>query len=392
MNILYIPGYRYPNSLNEPLTSGDLRYSFTLSRALAKHGHKVTVISRRDANDPVESTLDGVKIYRYKSELAKIFSTSFDISLNRYKLFKRLFGKADLVICNSPLSLEHLLPIKAPIVYVASGLEDVKNYSLTPKEVAGFLAIKLLRDPMKRRTWKKASLVNTTAWHEDVTLLRWGIPKRKIGTISSSVDLARFKPQPKEAAALRKKLKIKEGKHVILSVSRFTPAKGVLETIQAFDMLDRDDAHLVVVGVHHSHDATYYPRVVQAIKSAKRAKQISLLENIADKDLPVYYSLADVTSVFSKGYDPLPTTIIESMACGTPVVSTYYKTREQFIEDGVTGVFVKELDLKDWVEKMSNLLDNDDTRRNISTAAQKYVQDNFDCQTIADNYIRKITS
>lgn len=387
MKILYLPGYRYPNSLDEPLTSGDLRYSFSLSRSLVRLGHEVTVITRREGNDPVESELDGVKILRYKGILWALFSTSFDVSWRRARLFRRELKQADAIICNSPLSLEHLGSIKPPMIYVASGLEDVKNYSFSPKEIAGYIAIKFLREPLKKLTWKRSELVNTTAWGEDSTLTAWGVPVEKVGTISSSIDAERFKPLKQEAAAVRKQLNINSKQSLILSVSRFTPAKGIVEMIRAFSKLKHQHARLVIIGVHHSHDSSYYDKVVAEIKQSKRAQHITLLENIPEHELPAYYSAADVTSVFSKGYDPLPTTIIESMACGTPVVSTYYKTREQFIEDGKTGLFVKERDLDDWVAKVGQLLDDSSLSTMLSENGLAYVRKHFDSIKIAKNYL-----
>lgn len=390
MKILYLTGYRYPDSLNEPLTSGDLRYSFTLSRALAKLGHDVHVITRRDGNDPENSKLDGVNVHRYKSGLSRLFGTSFDISFNRFKLFKNQLDGADLIICNSALSMEHLVKIQAPIIYVASGLEDTKNYSLSLKEIIGYFAIKILRDPLKNLTWEKSMLVNTTAWYEAETLLNWGIPEEKIGKISSSIDTSRFMPLKDKGAEIRKALGIKSKDEIILSVSRFTPAKGVLETIRAFEKLNRKNAKLLLIGVHHSHDSTYYPRILNEIEKTKNKGNIILLENIPEHELPAYYSSADVTSVFSIGYDPLPTVIIESMACGTPVVSTYYKTREQFIRNHDTGIFVEEANLEDWVAKTKMLLDNRALRRKVSDNGLKYVRANFDYIEIAKKYTRII--
>ena len=390
MKILYLPGYRYPNSLDEPLTSGDLRYSFTLSRSLVRLGHDVTVITRQEGDDPDRSELDGVEILRYKGLLWPLFSTSFDVSWRRSRLFRTQLAKADAIICNSPLSLEHIGSIKPPMIYIASGLEDVKNYSFSVQEIAGYIAIKFLREPLKKLTWKRSTLVNTTAWGEDSTLTAWGVPKDKVGTISSSIDTKRFKPLKKEARALRSELKIKSNESLILSVSRFTPAKGIVETIRAFSKLQNTNTKLVVIGVHHSHDSSYYHKVVDAINHSKRKQDITLLENIPEHELPSYYSAANVTSVFSKGYDPLPTTIIESMACGTPVVSTYYKTREQFIEDGATSLFVKEQDLDDWVAKVGKLLDDSNLSARLSTKGLEYVGANFDSMTIAKEYVEII--
>ena len=198
-----------------------------------------------------------------------------------------------------------------------------------------------------------------------------------------SEDIIRLKMFDK----LRNKLKINKNK-VLLSVSRFTPAKGVIETVQAFDKLFRKDVTLLIVGVHHSHDSTYYDRLVEEINKSRLKENIILLENIPEKELPKYYSLADVVSVFSKMYDPLPTVLIEAMACGTPVVSTYYKTREQFIIDGENGLLVKEADLDDWVAKTQKLLDNDALRKSISEAGLKRVKENFDHKLIAEKYMR----
>jgi glycosyltransferase involved in cell wall biosynthesis len=388
MKILYIPGYRYPNSLDEPITSGDLRYSFVLSRALAKLGHEVDVISRWRMGDPMTSQLNGVNVFRYKSGLSKVFGTSFDISINRLRLFRRMLKNADLVICNSALSLEHTTKIEPPVIYIASGLEDTKNYSKSPKELVGYIAIKLLRDPLKKWTWKRAFLVNTTAWEEADTLFKWGVPKSKIGRVSSSVDLDRYHPIAK--SKLREALGISKHDHVILSISRFTPAKGLIETIKAFGKLDSKNVWLLIIGVHHSHDDNYYLRMINEIENSKNKKYIKIIENVPEIDLPNYYSEANITSVFSKGYDPLPTVIIESMACGTPVVATYYKTREQFIKDKVTGLFVEEGDIDDWVEKVSNLLNNGAFAEKISNRALEYVRRNFNSSEIAKKYLELV--
>ncbi|EMK00991.1 glycosyltransferase family 4 protein [Leptospira sp. B5-022] len=390
MNILYLPGYRYPDSLKEPLTCGDLRYSFNLSRALVRLGHSVTVISRKESEDGESSELDGVHIFRYKSELRKIFSTSFDISINRFKLFRKLYKEADLIICNSPLSLELSLNIKKPIVYICSGLEDVKNYSFSLGEILGYLGIKLLRDPCKKKTWKIAKYVDTTAEKEDSTLLKWGIPAAKIKTIGPSVELSRYFPQSENLKdTFRKKLGLSDKQKVILSVSRFTPAKGLLETISAFKILSDkfSDLVLVLIGVRHSHNSSYYDKVISLIQDSGLKDKVKILENVPEAELPSYYSVADFVSVFSKDYDPLPTTIIESMACGAVVISTYYETREQMIRDKFNGIYVQERDTKDWADKIEWLLQNPSLPKEIRSHGIQVIQDRFDSLKVAKQYM-----
>ena len=258
MKLLLLPGYRYPASLNEPITCGDLRYSFNLSRALARLGVEVNVLSRKRRGDQDIQVLDGVTIDRYEPAFPHLFATSFDISPERARRFKELAMTSDLVIANSPLTLELTAKLSCPLVYVCSGLEDVRNYSATLREAGQLLGLKLLRDPMKRATWRRAARVNTTAERERQTLVRMGVPARKISAIGPGVELERYQPAgPGEVNGLAADLTQDRaaGAKIVLSVSRFTPAKGLLETLQAFARLlqRRSDVLLVLVGVQHSH-------------------------------------------------------------------------------------------------------------------------------------------
>lgn len=390
MRVLFLPGYRYPASLREPLTCGDLRYSFNLSRALVRAGMEVSVLSRARDGDPSHATLDGVHIVRYASELNALFSTSFDMSLQRARLFRSLADQADVVIANSPLSLELLHEVPCPLVYVCSGLEDAKNYSLTISEMVQRIGLKALRDPLKKSTWRRADRVNTTAVAEAATLRRMGVHPRQITTIGPGVEIERYSPLSNSAVQeLRSRL---TGgalhKPLILAVGRFTPAKGLLPTLHAFAALrEHLDAVLVLVGVSHSHRAGYLRSVLTCIRELGLIDAVRVEEDVPEVDLPIYYSAADVTSAFSVGYDPLPTTIIESMSCGTPVVSTDFATRHQFIAHEATGILVPEADGQAWVAWTMRLLQDAALSRRIGTAALANVREEFDMNLVAAHYI-----
>ena len=154
MRILVLPGYRYPASLDEPLTCGDLRNSFNLARALVKAGESVTVLSRGTSRDPRSHTFDGVAIRRYRPELGAVFPTSFDISLRRARLYRALARDVDVVVTSTPLTLELRTGASPPMVYVCSGLEDIRNYAASAQESLQGVGIRLLRDPAKRRSWR----------------------------------------------------------------------------------------------------------------------------------------------------------------------------------------------------------------------------------------------
>ena len=176
---------------------------------------------------------------------------------------------------------------------------------------------------------------------------------------------------------------------MIISTSRFTPAKGICETLEGFNKLRavKDNIKLLIIGIHHSHNNRYFKTIQNKIAALGIAQHVIVKENIPEEDLPKYYSLADVSSVFSIGYDPLPTTIIESMACGVPVISTYYKTREQFITNGVNGIFVEENNISDWTQGAIKLLDDLPFREQIIHNGLETIRLKFNMDHIADQYL-----
>lgn len=392
MRVLILPGYRYPASLDEPVTCGDLRNTFNLSRALVRQGAEVVVVSRRGAGDAAEQRFDGVLVRRYTSELGRLFSTSFDISLARRRLVRRAAQDADVIVASTPLTLELAGVLPARLVYVCSGLEDVKNYGGTTSEAAQRVGLALLRDPAKRHTWKRSARINTTAALEAPTLVRMGVPSTRIATIGPGVELERYQPASgAETASLLQALLPHSAGHrrLILSVSRFTPAKGLLETVRAFGRLRaaRPDVFLLLVGVRHSHRADYLSRVRNEIATLGLDHDVAIIEDLPESRLPACFSAAAATSVFSIGYDPLPTVILESMACGTPVVSTDFATRHQVISDGVDGMMVGENDGAAWCAAMQRLLDDGVFAGAMRAAALERARAEFDMNLIARRYL-----
>ena len=396
MRILVLPGYRYPASLDEPLTCGDLRNTFNLSRALARAGESVTVLSRQAPSDPPTQVLDGVRVARYRPELRRVFRTSFDVSVRRRRVFDRLAREADVLVASTPLSLELLTRKRIPMVYVCSGIEDLRNYGRSAHESLQGIGIRVLRDPARSRSWARADRVNTTAELEAGTLTRLGVEPRRILTIGPGVELERYRPADEaDVDAFRQRLLPgARGKRIVLSVSRFTPAKGLVETVSAFARLRarRSDVFLALVGVRHSHRSDYFERVRRMVADLRLTDDVIFLENLPETQLPVCYSAADVTSVFSVGYDPLPTTIIESMACGTPVVATDFATRVQMITHNLNGVFVPERDEALWMAAVDKILTDATHAALLRKAALTRVREQFDMNRVARRYLEVFRS
>jgi glycosyltransferase involved in cell wall biosynthesis len=78
--------------------------------------------------------------------------------------------------------------------------------------------------------------------------------------------------------------------------------------------------------------------------------------------------------------EPFGLTLVESMACGTPVIAINRGSIPEVIKDGVTGFVVK--DINEAISKVSEISKID--RANC----RKRVEENFTVDIMVDNYIK----
>lgn len=102
--------------------------------------------------------------------------------------------------------------------------------------------------------------------------------------------------------------------------------------------------------------------------------------------MAAYYQAADVYAHAAVS-DNFPTTIIESMACGTPVVATAVGGIPEEITDDVTGYLVPQKDAAAMAARICELLTDDDKLKRMGTAAVEYARQNFDEDRMASEYL-----
>ena len=74
-------------------------------------------------------------------------------------------------------------------------------------------------------------------------------------------------------------------------------------------------------------------------------------------------------------HSPVPTVMMEAMACGTPVVTTGTCMIPEIIEHGVNGIIAKDtIDMKFWCKE---LLDKPDLARKIGEAGRKTIEERY---------------
>lgn len=184
-------------------------------------------------------------------------------------------------------------------------------------------------------------------------------------TINNGTDLKVFKPMPCEEA--RKKYAV-EGKKVILGVaSTWTKQKG-LDDFVALDGMLGDEYKILLVGLNEAQMANLSKNII----GIRRTESV--------EELAELYSLADVF-VNPTYIDNFPTTNIEALACGTPVI-TYKTGGSPEAIDGQTGMVVERGNIQQLKEAIEKICLED-----LSVPCRQRAKARFDKEARFSDYI-----
>ncbi len=99
-----------------------------------------------------------------------------------------------------------------------------------------------------------------------------------------------------------------------------------------------------------------------------------------------YFRAADLY-VHPARIDTFPTSILEALACGTPVVATRVGGIVEQIEEGVTGYLVEPGDAHAIAHGIEQLLGDDDLRRRMGVRGAEVAERRYDRKHQADEYL-----
>lgn len=157
-------------------------------------------------------------------------------------------------------------------------------------------------------------------------------------TIRNGIDISVFKPQKDDQ--LIKKLKLK-GNRVVLGVANVWDKRKGLADFISLSQIIGDQYKVILVGLSQSQFKGLPNNIIP----------ISHTNSI--QELAQFYSLADV--FINPTYaDNFPTTNIEALACGTPVV-TYKTGGSPEAVDAHTGFVVEKGDVKGLAEAIKTI-------------------------------------
>ena len=177
-------------------------------------------------------------------------------------------------------------------------------------------------------------IIAATEREKEDLILHYGASEEAINVIPCGVNLELFRPMDKEVA--KRELGLSDGRN-ILFVGRIEPLKGVDRLLKAMTYLEQRP-RLVIIGGdgNGQYDLERLQKLSQELRIEDSVTFLGLVEQ---EELARFYCAVDVCVVPSY-YESFGLVALESLACGTPVVTTRVGGAESFIRQGETGYVV----------------------------------------------------
>lgn len=203
-------------------------------------------------------------------------------------------------------------------------------------------------------------------------------------TVLNGIDTKKFYQTPRKN---RKQIGLSNEDFIIVYSGRLTKEKGILELIRAIKQLDEiQNIRLLIIGASaYGKDKRSAPFVTELIEESTTIKDKVIFTGFIDYQLiPSYLKTADIAVVPSMWEEPFGLTVIEAMAAGLPLITTY----SGGIPEICNGVAII-VDRKHIVDNLANaildLYEHPEKRQQMSAASLERSRI-FDKETYAKNF------
>jgi glycogen(starch) synthase len=221
-------------------------------------------------------------------------------------------------------------------------------------------------------------------------LRRRGVPADRLSVISSGIHCVRYEPAPTaKRDALRAALEVPPGGNCLIALGRLHPVKGFQHLIEAAPLLRSrfPGLRILIVGDGPEGErlrrlAVAYPEV--RLLGAQAAPRVAELLGAAD-----LFVLPSVD--LGRQREGTPTSIMEAMAAGLPVVATRTGGIPGLVQHGVNGMLVPPADSAALAQAITHLLGDLKESRQMGRRNQERVRE-LDWAAVArrvmDVYVR----
>lgn len=358
-----------------PYYAGTGLVAYYQSRELAARGHEVVVFTSVSSDTGSGSDPPGVAVQRLRP-LFRLGNAPFLPSLLKIREF-------DLI------HLHHPFIFGSEIVCAISFLRDIPYVLTHHNDLIGegirrylFNTYSAIFTPLIFRAARKFAVVSLEhAMHSRLKSLfqrRWN----DVIEIPNGVDINLFKPEG-DNGSVRSKLDIPDKDPVILFVGVLDQAhyyKGLDVLLEAIRQINRTDCYLIVVGEGNLKGD--YQKKAYTLGIQSRIHFAGLIPNHM---LPDYYRAVDVLVQPSLIPESFGLCLVESLACGTPVIASDSPGVRAVVSQDIDGFLVQPGQIDDLVKKIQLLIEDDELKQSMGWRGRCKVAKKYSWMKVVDN-------
>lgn len=301
-------------SFFSPVHGGSAEVPYQLSKHMARKGHEVTIYTSDYKLSPEYiNSAPEVNIYPFKTWLSWV---KFHVTPGMVKSIKENIAHFDVIHMHNYYTFQnivvHYYARKNRIPYVLQAHGSVATFfqrGMLKRVFSWLWGNRILKDAAK--------LIAVTAI-EAGQYQSMGASSDKIEVVPHGIDSAEFEDLPPRGE-FRREYGFDENHKLILYLGRIDKIKGLALLAKAFSGLLKElsNARLVIVGP----DDGYLPELKRLIKRLMMEEKVLFTGPLYGKDKLEAYVDADIY-VLPSFYEIFGITVLEAIACGTPVIVT----------------------------------------------------------------------
>jgi glycosyltransferase involved in cell wall biosynthesis len=200
------------------------------------------------------------------------------------------------------------------------------------------------------------------------------------------VDRTIFAPAPADRPSLRKARGLPETGAILFNSSRVAPEKDTRTLLDAFGRLLAEGRDVYLL--HRSGGHREFLSMAQAAGVGDRVIAADAVD--PRRELPLDYQASDVCVQASRE-EGLGFSVLEALACGTPVVATAVGGLREVIRDGETGWTAQPGDPAALADAIREAIDRPDDARRRAAAGAAMVRARFDSVRAFDDLATLLT-
>lgn len=208
-----------------------------------------------------------------------------------------------------------------------------------------------------------------------------GYRRDRIVVVANGVDTTKFSPSPDQKENLRLDLGLSPTRFTIGMIGRFVEFKDHAGTIESVANLTKQGYDIQLALVGNGELEADIRSQVNDLGLNDRVFFLGHHENVA-KLLPAM----DVTVSNSSHCEGMSNAVLESMACGVPVIGTTTAANPELLDDGNAGKLVPPNDRDALCRAIAELYESPGNLDELSSICRKRVVDHYPLRGMLDAY------